>query len=72
MIVCQCGVVTDTAVNEAVDEGACTLKQVCQATCAGQDCGGCVFFLKRLMSEHQVTASQAGDRDVPKVGNAAS
>lgn len=52
MIVCHCRVVTDRAVSEAVRDGAGSLAAVCRSTGAGQDCGSCVFSLKRLVCEH--------------------
>jgi bacterioferritin-associated ferredoxin len=53
MIVCHCKVVTDRVVSESIERGACTLRQVCSETGAGQDCGGCVFSLKRVLVEHE-------------------
>ena len=53
MIVCHCRVVTDRAVTEAVRDGARSLAAVCRSTGAGQDCGSCVFSLKRLVCEHE-------------------
>ena len=52
MIVCHCRVVTDRAVADAVRAGAGSLGSVCRSTGAGQDCGSCVFSLKRLVCEH--------------------
>ena len=52
MIVCHCEVVSDREVRESIDLGARTLAQVCGATGAGRNCGGCVFSLKRLLCEH--------------------
>ena len=52
MIVCHCRVVTDRAVASAVQDGARSLAGVCRSTGAGQDCGACVFSLKRLVCEH--------------------
>ena len=52
MIVCHCRVVTDRAVADAVRAGAGSLSSVCRSTGAGQDCGSCVFSLKRLVCEH--------------------
>jgi bacterioferritin-associated ferredoxin len=52
VIVCHCRVVTDRAVGEAVRQGARSLAGVCRSTGAGQDCGACVFSLKRLVCEH--------------------
>jgi bacterioferritin-associated ferredoxin len=52
MIVCHCEVVSDREVRESIDDGARTLAQVCGATGAGRNCGGCVFSLKRLLCQH--------------------
>lgn len=48
---CHCRVVTDRAVGDAVRVGARSLAGVCRSTGAGQDCGACVFALKRLLGE---------------------
>ena len=58
MIVCHCRVVTDRAVAEAVREGARSLAAICRSTGAGQDCGSCVFSLKRLVCEAQPELSE--------------
>lgn len=55
MIVCHCRVVNDTTVRAAVEGGATTLAKVCQSTGAGQDCGCCVFAVKALLCEYDVT-----------------
>jgi bacterioferritin-associated ferredoxin len=52
VIVCHCRVVTDRAVTAAVAAGAGSLAGVCRSTGAGQDCGSCVFAVRRLMCEH--------------------
>lgn len=61
MIICQCAVVSDRAVIQAVDSGARTLAQVCRVTDAGQDCGACVFNVKRVITEHH--SAQGTHRD---------
>ena len=53
MIICQCAVVSDRVVTEAVASGARSLAQVCRATDAGRDCGACVFNVKRVITEHR-------------------
>jgi bacterioferritin-associated ferredoxin len=53
VIVCHCRVVTDRAVVDALRDGARSLGGVCRTTGAGQDCGACVFSLKRLVCEHE-------------------
>jgi bacterioferritin-associated ferredoxin len=60
VIVCHCRVVTDRAVADAVRAGAGSLSSVCRSTGAGQDCGSCVFSLKRLVCEHGKDLVPAG------------
>ena len=43
---------TDRQVADAVAGGARSLGGLCRTTGAGQDCGACVFSLKRLVCEH--------------------
>ena len=52
MIVCQCRVVSDRAIDTACAEGACTVSAVCRATGAAQDCGACISTVKALVCEH--------------------
>ncbi|MEV0289478.1 MULTISPECIES: (2Fe-2S)-binding protein [unclassified Kribbella] len=59
MIVCHCEVVSDRDVRESIDRGARTVAQVCGATGAGRNCGGCVFSVKRLLCEHGRSVSSA-------------
>ena len=73
MIVCHCRVVSDRAVADAVREGAGSLGAVCRSTGAGQDCGGCVFSLKRLVCEHGTALMPAlSQSHLPEVDVAAS
>ena len=53
MIFCHCAVVSDRDVAAAVEAGARTVAQVCKATGAGQQCGSCVFAVRRVVCEHQ-------------------
>ena len=53
MIVCHCRVVTDRQVAQALHQGARSLSGVCRSTGAGQDCGACVFSVRRLVCEHE-------------------
>ena len=57
MILCQCAVVSDRLVTEAVATGAQSLAQVCRATGAGRDCGACVLTVKRVITEHRQATS---------------
>lgn len=68
MIVCHCGVVNDRAITDAVASGVRTLSGVCRSTGAGQNCGTCIFSIRRLLCEHQEPAVSA----LPEVDFAAS
>lgn len=51
MIVCHCAVVNCRTIAGAVDEGAGNLNTLCARTGAGQDCGRCVFTVKRILND---------------------
>lgn len=55
MIICHCRVINESAIADAIDSGANTLGKICQSTGAGQDCGTCVFAVRRFLCEHEVT-----------------
>jgi bacterioferritin-associated ferredoxin len=59
MIICHCEVISDQAVEAAMDDGAHTLDQVCQMTGAGQSCGGCIFSLQQVLCQHDQVADQS-------------
>ena len=56
VIVCHCNVVSDADLVDAVDSGARTLGEACRRTGAAQDCGTCVFSVRKVICEH-VTSS---------------
>ncbi|WP_371404644.1 bacterioferritin-associated ferredoxin [Kribbella sp. NBC_00662] len=64
VIVCHCEVVTDRDVLESIEDGARTVAQVCGATGAGRNCGGCVFSVKRLLCQHGRSVSAASLTEV--------
>jgi bacterioferritin-associated ferredoxin len=68
VIVCHCEVVNDRAVANAIEAGARTLAGVCRSTGAGQNCGTCVFSIRRLLCEHEATVVPS----LPEVEVAAS
>jgi bacterioferritin-associated ferredoxin len=53
VIVCQCRVVSDRAVEAAVADGARTVAAVCRSTGAATDCGSCIFSVKALVCQHR-------------------
>lgn len=55
MIVCHCKVVSDSAIRDAVAEGARSVSAACRATGAGSGCGSCVFSVKAVVCEHLTT-----------------
>jgi bacterioferritin-associated ferredoxin len=58
VIVCHCRVVSDREVVDALRSGVASLAGVCRTTGAAQDCGVCVFSVKRLVCEHGVEQSR--------------
>lgn len=58
MIFCHCAVVGDQQVAEAVRAGARTTSQVCRSTGAGQECGSCIFAVRRALCEHVAAATE--------------
>ena len=52
MIVCHCRVVTDRDVDAVMAEGARTVAAVCRASGAAQDCGSCIFAVKKQIARH--------------------
>ena len=52
MIVCQCRVVTDRAIEAALTQGNRTVAAVCRSTGAARDCGTCIFTVKALVCQH--------------------
>jgi bacterioferritin-associated ferredoxin len=53
VIFCHCAVVGEREVSRAVDAGADTVAAVCKATGAGQQCGSCIFSVRRVLCDHQ-------------------
>ena len=51
MYVCVCKAVTDSQVNQAIDQGACTRRQLMQCTGAGGVCGKCTQSMKSMLDE---------------------
>lgn len=56
MIVCRCSGVSDSDLVDALDGGARTLGEVCRRTGAAQDCGTCVFSVRKVLCEHVADA----------------
>jgi bacterioferritin-associated ferredoxin len=51
VFVCQCSVVTDRDVAEAIDAGADTVEAVGHETGAGTGCGTCVNSIEAMIAE---------------------
>jgi bacterioferritin-associated ferredoxin len=52
MYVCQCNVVTDRDVLQAIANGARCVADVARVTGAGRNCGGCAASLRDLVCQH--------------------
>jgi bacterioferritin-associated ferredoxin len=53
MYVCICKAVTDKQIKLAIEQGACTRRQVCQSTGAGNVCGKCSCQIKQMLDKIQ-------------------
>ena len=53
MIVCHCGVVSSRDIDEAWEQGARSVQEVCHRTGAGLSCGTCVFSIQQILCEHE-------------------
>jgi bacterioferritin-associated ferredoxin len=67
VIVCQCKVVNDRQIDDAIADGARSVSAVCRATGAARDCGACIFTVKALVCAHH-----AKEHDRLEVEGAAS
>ncbi len=54
MYVCVCKAVTDNQIMQAINQGACTRRQLMQCTGAGGVCGKCSQSLKTLLDEQRL------------------
>ena len=53
MILCQCKVVNDRQIDDAIANGARSVSAVCRATGAASECGACIFTVKAFVCKHQ-------------------
>lgn len=52
MYICVCKAVTDKQIKQAIDNGACSCRQLYQCTGAGNVCGKCASQIKQLLDEN--------------------
>jgi len=60
-LVCVCHDVGETAVLEAIAEGAETVSEVGVTTCAGTNCGSCRPIIARLLESEQARLTEAAE-----------
>ena len=53
MYVCVCKAVTDRQIKQAIDNGACTRRQLHQCTGSGSVCGKCTRQLREMLDENR-------------------
>jgi bacterioferritin-associated ferredoxin len=53
MYICVCKGVTDRQVKQAIDNGACTRRQLYKCTGAGDVCGKCAPHLRQMLDENR-------------------
>ncbi len=51
MVVCLCQGVSDRSIQRAIDQGACSRRQVTDACGAGGVCGGCHSTIAEMIRE---------------------
>jgi bacterioferritin-associated ferredoxin len=51
MYICICHAVTDSAIDEAVNDGATSFRDLSFATGCGTQCGSCVTQARHVMNE---------------------
>ena len=56
MYVCICKAVTDSRINQSIDDGAQTREEVTRACGAGGDCGACHQMIEDMIEERLVAA----------------
>jgi len=52
MYICICKAVTDHQIREAIQQGACTRKQLIECLSVGRDCGKCNADVRELLNVH--------------------
>jgi bacterioferritin-associated ferredoxin len=52
MYICICKAVTDGQIREAINQGACTRKQLRECLSVGRDCGKCNPDVRELLKIH--------------------
>ncbi len=53
MYICVCKAITGKQIDQVIDEGATSCRQVNQSTGAGSVCGKCCTHIKELLTENR-------------------
>ncbi|MBE0363072.1 bacterioferritin-associated ferredoxin [Pseudoalteromonas ulvae UL12] len=65
MYVCICHAVTDKKINQAVNEGVQTMRELRSCLGVGSQCGKCICHAQQVLQEaHQVKISFGLQREV--------
>jgi bacterioferritin-associated ferredoxin len=62
MFVCLCNGVTSQTIQEVIDAGARTNKDVTKACSAGSECGRCVHTIRVMLARAQDPSGPAPER----------
>jgi len=62
MYVCICKSITDTQIRHAVNEGACSMRELCQNLGACSQCGRCA---QHVLSELRLALSVSDTQSAP-------
>ncbi|MED5814762.1 (2Fe-2S)-binding protein [Mycolicibacterium sp. 050232] len=63
MFVCLCTGATSQVVNEIVESGARTSKEVAEACGAGADCGRCRRTIRAIIAAHQAAEGRPSEHN---------
>lgn len=71
MYVCLCNAVTERQIEQAVAEGATSVKDLNRLLGVGAECGSCVRCARECLSKHQQPKQHAVKLQSIKLSNAA-
>jgi bacterioferritin-associated ferredoxin len=67
MYICICHAVTDSAIGQAVNDGATSFRDISFATGCGTQCGCCVAQVREVMNEALAGQGSAASREQLRV-----
>ena len=68
MYVCLCNGITDSQIEEAICDGACSIKCLRQCLGVATQCGRCAKHAKQMLREHQEEITFSGNEAIAYAG----